>query len=106
MSELVPQLMPKFWILRRADGTRFVEASKYEGYDPKEFHYGSTVVETVLTPDLTGEHAELYKALAQLDHALGARPSPHLRDLLGKLVLEAYEAGYQFREFEKPKKRP
>lgn len=98
MPEMIPQLTPKFWILRRADGTRFVEAAKFEGYDPKEYHFASTVVEAVVQPELTYEFRELYKAVAALDHALGARTPPHLRDLLGTLILQAYEAGTRSKE--------
>lgn len=98
MPEMVPQLTPKFWIMRRKDGTRFVEASKFAGYDPTEFHFATTVVEAVIQPELTYEFRELYKAVAALDHALGARTPPHLRDLIAALILQAYEAGVRSKE--------
>ena len=90
---LKPQLKPMFWIMRRADGTRFVEVAKFTHHDPKKHHFGSTVIEATMEFSLKEDMADLYEGIAALDAGLGARTSPHIRDLIGALVLQAYEAG-------------
>lgn len=97
MPEMRPQLSPRFWIMRRADGTRFVEAAKFTHHDPKKHHFGSTVIEAAMEFALPPDMAKLYQGLAALDDGLGARTAPHLRDLIGTLVLQAYEAGTRFK---------
>lgn len=96
MPDLKPQLKPKFWIIRAPDGTRSMRAAKLEHVtvgDIKKNLLHGWIVETVIEPELTPEMMELYKSVAALDAALGARISVHLRDLLGELVLRAYEHG-------------
>jgi hypothetical protein len=95
---LKPQLKPRFWIMRRADGTRSVEVAKFTHHDPKMGHFGSTVIEATMEFSLSEDMADLYEGLAALDAGLGARTSPHLRDLIGALILQAYEAGTRYKE--------
>lgn len=98
MPEMQPQLKPRFWIMRRADGTRFVEVAKFTHHDPKRHHYASTAVESTMEFALAPEMAALYASLAGLDSALGARTAPHIRDLIGEIVLQAYVAGTRSKE--------
>ena len=96
MSDFVPQLTPRFWIVIDPNGSRSIRAAKFEHFtidDVRKNLLPGWGVETVLEPELPPEMLELYKSLAAMDDALGARTSPHLRDLFGVLLLRAYEAG-------------
>lgn len=95
MPDMRPQLTPKFWIIRDPDGKRHVRTAKFEHVvvdDIRKNLLGGWVIEAEVRPELPAEYAELFKAVAALDHALRARTGPHLYDLLGELVLAGYDA--------------
>lgn len=94
---MTPQLTPKFWIIRAPDGELSVRAAKFEHVtdaDIRKNLLSGWVIEATIEADLASpEMRELYQALAALDNALGARMPPHLRDMVGELVLLGYKAG-------------
>ena len=101
MSDHKPEFKPRFWIIRAPDGTRSVRVAKMTSVTAADIRYGmlkGCSIEATIEPELTPENQKLFEALVHIDVALEPRTQPHLRDLLGELVLKGYEAGRKIKK--------